>query len=111
MGNNYKVFSQTKNGDTTRAPAMCDCQAIGYVPAYCSEISFTLQEYDGGESDESGEKLYAAKFLISMRNEISFYREEKSKRLFVNKNGDVYRSWKGGKPICNVFTGYVYNHH
>lgn len=101
-----------------RAPARSRNQAYGYR-SDGSKIEYLLATYDGGMSDESGKMLYSAYVLVEItrdmiKKEDSFWfkwhSEPERKRLYIDSEGYAYRSWKGGSPVCNFFTGEVYKY-
>ena len=70
-------------------------------------------------SDESGKMLYSAQVIVEVTRDMSreedsfwfkWHSEPERKRLYIDSEGYAYRSWKGGSPICNFFTGEVYKY-
>ena len=100
-----------------RAPAMARCQAYGYLSKK-DYIEYQIIGTDTGQSDESGELLvkYFCKKIEELHGENGFdiwWRNETPIKLYVNKQGEAYRSWKGllkGRPVCNFLTGRVYSY-
>ena len=108
-------FNGAKN---TRAPAMSYSQSIGWKGETRIEYVIIKDEY--GYSDESGEtlnhvKVERAEQYCPHGNQFDIFSgsiDRKIINLYMNKEGDAYRSWKGklnGKPVCNFYRGVVYD--
>lgn len=108
-----------KNGsmEDGRAPARWHTLAYGYEGN--SYIEYLIVDTDTGMSDESGELLtkYFVRRTEEYRPDAKGYdiwsRHESDLTLYVNEQGDAYRSWKGklnGRPVCNFETGFIYRY-
>lgn len=107
------------NGESNRrAPAMSYSQSIGWKGDTRIEYVIVRDEY--GYSDESGETLNWVKVekieQYCPNGEayglFSGYPQIKVINLYMNKEGDAYKTWKGklkGKPVCNFYRGVVYD--
>lgn len=81
-----------------------------------TEVKYSIMDYDGGQSDESGQLLWSAYVCIKKTSNchsawVNQYRfEPRVVRLFIASNGDAFRSWKGGRPVANFKTHQVFRY-
>lgn len=107
------------NGESNRrAPAMSYSQSIGWKGD--TRIEYVIVQDEYGYSDESGETLNRVKVEKIEQHcpdgkaygLFSGCPRIKVINLYMNKEGDAYKTWKGklkGKPVCNFYRGVVYD--
>lgn len=117
----YEQIRLPQNKDGTDGgfpPSAYNSLACGWEGNHC--IKYEYVGTDTGMSDESGEMLtrwFCTKTeFMNPESGTEFgawYRNERNITLFVNEQGDAYRSWKGklvSRPVCNFHTGHVFRY-
>lgn len=93
-------------------PSWYGTRAAGLDGNY--EVQYTLYNWLGGHSSESGEDLENALFVKSEQNiHTRLYHPDTMHTFYIAANGDAYRSWKGklkGRPVFNIRTNKVYKY-
>jgi len=98
------------------SPCSSNRVAYGIDEEIDTEIKYSIRDYDGGQSAESGQLLWSAYVYIERTGNchadwIYRYRfEPRLVKLYIASNGDAFRSWKGGRPVANFETHQVFRY-